>query len=295
MKKILTAVYFSLLMICILGITSCSEDSSDTTSTPESLEAEIQMNVSYGVNSQQVYDIYLPANRSDTKTKVIVLVHGGGWTGGDKADMEPFISNIQDAHPDHAIVNMNYILAQPPAIPAFPNQFEDIGRVLNDLETASETFQIKPEFALIGASAGAHISLQYDAVYDATDRVKMVCDIVGPTDFTDPFYSDDPTFDFVLSALVDEDAYPNTTDYASAVSPALNISTTSSPTIMFYGDEDPLVPTSNAITLADALSAASVDNNYTIYNGGHGDWSEEDQENLQQQLSAYISTYFSIE
>ncbi|MCT8340866.1 alpha/beta hydrolase [Flavobacteriaceae bacterium TK19130] len=295
MKKTLTAVYFFLLMICILGITSCSEDSSDTNSTPESLEAEIQMNVSYGANSQQVYDIYLPANRSDTKTKVIVLVHGGGWTGGDKADMEPFISNIQDAHPDHAIVNMNYILAQPPAIPAFPNQFEDIGRVLNDLETASETLQIKPEFALIGASAGAHISLQYDAVYDETDRVKMVCDIVGPTDFTDPFYSDDPTFDFVLSALVDEDAYPNTTDYASAVSPALNISTTSSPTIMFYGDEDPLVPTSNAITLADSLSAASVDNNYTIYNGGHGNWSEEDQENLQQQLSAYISTYFSIE
>ena len=36
-------------------------------------------------------DIYLPANRSVTATKVIIMIHGGGWTGGDKADFNVMI------------------------------------------------------------------------------------------------------------------------------------------------------------------------------------------------------------
>ena len=49
------------------------------------LEHYQELNVSYGSNSEQVFDIYLPANRSDD-TKIMILVHGGGWTSGDKAD-----------------------------------------------------------------------------------------------------------------------------------------------------------------------------------------------------------------
>ena len=79
------------------------------------LEAETFLNVSYGVHAQQVYDLYLPANRSTSKTKVIILVHGGGWSEGDKEEMDGFVSLIQENHPDYAIVkhqlcisNFNY-------------------------------------------------------------------------------------------------------------------------------------------------------------------------------------------
>ena len=75
------------------------------------IEASVQLNVSYGDDPQQVYDLYLPANRSSSKTKVIVLVHGGGWTEGDKEDMSGFIPFIQNDFPNHAIVNLNYELA----------------------------------------------------------------------------------------------------------------------------------------------------------------------------------------
>ena len=122
-------------------------------------------NQSYGPESDQTFDIYLPEERSNNSTKVIVLIHGGSWTDGDKSNMEDLIPIVQDANPNHAIVNMNYVLANKNRH-AFPNQFIDIQILLDELTTRSEELQISPEFALIGRSAGGHLALMYDYVYD---------------------------------------------------------------------------------------------------------------------------------
>ncbi len=275
-----------------ISFISCTKDN-DTTPA-ETLTAETFLNVSYGSDPQQKYDLYLPAERSTTKTKVIVLVHGGGWTEGDKADMDFLIPYIKLRHPDHAIVNINYVLAAI-GTPAFPNQFLDVDAVINKLTTEKNELHILPEFALIGASAGAHISLMYDYVYDVNNRIKMVANIVGPTDFTDPFYTDNPNFPLLLSLLIDEDAYPSGANYAEIVSPALQVSNNSSPTLLFYGNADPLVPLSNGETLNAALNNAQIDHNFTVYEGGHGDWAAIDIEDMKTQISAYIDTYLEVE
>jgi len=75
-----------------------------------SLEAISLMDVAYGDHPQQKYDIYLPADRTSSKTKVLLLVHGGGWIEGDKSSMTLFIDLIKERYPQHAIVNMNYVL-----------------------------------------------------------------------------------------------------------------------------------------------------------------------------------------
>lgn len=297
MKKIFYLLI--LVFICNFTFISCSSD--DTTEgsgivITDPLEAETILNISYGASSQQVYDIYLPFGRSLDKTKVIILVHGGGWTAGDKTEMENFVGIIQQYHPFHAIVNINYVLANttPPFIPAFPNQFLDLGAVIDQLSSQKEELQVLPEFGLIGTSAGAHISLMYDYVYDTHDVVKMVADIVGPTNFTDPFYADNPLFGLVLNALVDENAYPFGTNYAEATSPALKVSSDSSPSILFYGNQDPLVPLSNGEFLNTNLSNASINHSFTVYDGGHGDWDEASMINLQIQLTEFIDTYLPV-
>lgn len=288
MKKILIII---LLFGIQINFISCSEDN-DTTAN-ESLAEETMLNVSYGNDPQQKYDLYLPANRSSTKTKVIMLVHGGGWTGGDKADMDFFISYIKQRHPDHAIVNVNYVLADIDT-PAFPNQFLDLDAVIDKLTSEKNELQILPEFALVGASAGAHISLMYDYVYDTDDQVKIVGDIVGPTDFTDPFYSNNPNFPALMAALVDESAYPQGTNYAEVLSPALRVSNASSPTLLFYGNADPLVPLTNGTTLNTALNNSQIDHSFTIYDGGHGDWAQSDIENMKEQISIAVDTYMEV-
>lgn len=299
MKK-LYFLLFVVLGLCIT-ISSCSsDDSSDNTDIildDEPLSELVSLNVSYGENPQQVYDLYLPQGRTSEKTKVIILIHGGGWTGGDKVDMENFVELIQQYQPNHAIVNINYVLANtsPPFIPAFPNQFLDLELVINQIISQKENLHILPEFGLIGTSAGAHISLMYDYVYDTEDVVKMVCDIVGPTNFTDPHYADNPLFGLLLDILVDESAYPSGTNYAVVTSPALNVSSNSSPSILFYGNQDPLVPLSNGELLEDNLSNASIDHLYTVYAGGHGDWNENNLLDLNIKLSNFIDTYLPVE
>tara|TARA_R110002020_G_scaffold25263_15_gene82459 strand:+ start:5526 stop:6398 length:873 start_codon:yes stop_codon:yes gene_type:complete len=288
MKKLLIII---LLFGIQISFISCSKDN-DTTTT-DSLAEKTMLNVSYGNNSLQKYDLYLPANRSSNKTKVIMLVHGGGWTGGDKADMDFFISYIKQRHPDYAIVNINYMLADINT-PAFPNQFLDVDAIINKLTSEKNELQILPEFALVGASAGAHISLMYDYVYDTDDQVKIVGDIVGPTDFTDPFYSNNPNFPVLMAALVDEGAYPPGTNYAEALSPALRVSNISSPTLLFYGNADPLVPLTNGTTLNAALNNSQIDHSFTVYDGGHGDWAQSDIENMQEQISTFIDTYLKV-
>ena len=186
--------FFTLLSIAVLFISACSEE--EATKPITSLSEEVKFDVSYGENPQQVYDLYLPEGRTAEKTKVLILIHGGGWVEGDKNDMDEYIPLLKQKHPNHALVNINYVLANPPSIPAFPNQFLDLKKVINKLTEESEPLQILPEFGLIGTSAGAHIALQYDYVYDTNDQIKMVCDIVGPTDFTDPFYTNNPNFQF---------------------------------------------------------------------------------------------------
>jgi|SRR5690606_3623081 len=288
MKKFLIIILSFGIQFCFV---SCSKDNDNN--TPQLLEAETFMNVSYGSDPQEKYDLYLPADRTSEKTKVIVLVHGGGWTGGDKADMDFLIPYINLRHPDHAIVNVNYVLANINT-PAFPNQFLNLDAVINKLTSEKNELHILPEFALIGASAGAHISLMYDYVYDTDNQVKLVGDIVGPSDFTDPFYSENPDFQFLMAALVDENAYPPATDYAEVLSPVFQVSNTSSPTLLFYGNADPLVPLSNATALNSALNLLQIDHTLNVYEGGHGNWALNDIEDMKAQISTYIDTYLEV-
>lgn len=285
------------ISLCLLSCSVEERDVTDETNPPNTdsppIESVSFKNVSYGSHAQQVYDLYLPEGRTDSTTKVIVLIHGGGWTEGDKEDMDHFVALIQREHPNHAIVNVNYVLASvSPPVAAFPNQFLDIKAVIQKLTAEQELLQILPEFGFIGTSAGAHIALMYDHVYDTGDQVKFVANIVGPTDFTDPFYADDPNFAVALSLLVDESQYPEGTNYAEATSPVYQVSTSSSPAALFYGNQDPLVPLSNGVTLDEALTDSQITHSFTTYNGGHGDdWSATDILNLQTQISEYIDTY----
>ena len=78
-RKVTKILY---LWVVILFI-SCSSD--DNVSDIVIVEATQFLNESYGNDSKQQYDIYLPEGRTD-QTPTVILVHGGSWSGGDKSD-----------------------------------------------------------------------------------------------------------------------------------------------------------------------------------------------------------------
>lgn len=248
-------------------ILSVGSNASENTGIKSLHQAENLNNVSYGNNPLQKMDIFLPERR-DEHTKVIILLHGGSWISGDKSDLSYMIPGLQTQFPNHAIVNINYRLATPQS-PAFPKQIDDIEQALQHLQQGN--YHISEEYAFIGFSAGAHLAMLYSYAYDKNARVKAVCDVVGPADFTDLAYTSHPLFSYAAMTLA------GTVKPAPAMmtelSPVSHINPKSPPTIMFYGGKDMLIPVSQGAKLKKSLEANGVVNEYHFYpDGGHSDW-----------------------
>ncbi|MGQ2983922.1 alpha/beta hydrolase fold domain-containing protein [Flavobacterium sp.] len=277
--------YLSLLPLLFLFlITGCSSDDS-TTDAP--LTARNILNVAYGSDAQQSMDVYLPAGR-DEDTKVIVLVHGGAWTSGSKDDITSLVSLLQQRFPSHAIVNINYRLATENS-PAMPKQIDDIESVLNHLEASD--YHVSDDYAFIGFSAGAHLSMLYAYAYDTEHDVKAVVDVVGPADFTDPEYLAHDLYPVAALYLVGTSA-PTTAQIAS-ISPASHITTQSPPTLSFYGGVDPLVPATQGPRLKAKLDQAGVYNEFNFYpDGGHGDWDVATYAEVYNKVEAFLMNRF---
>lgn len=277
-----------ILIIFALVLVSCSSDDNNSNNGGDTtLQYQELLNVSYGNDSDQVYDIYLPENRTLT-TKVMFLVHGGSWVSGDKSDMNYIKDAMRESYPDIAIVNINYRLAGS-GISPYPMQINDITAIVNHLETNQNTYTISNDYGFIGVSAGGHLSLLWSYAFDTNSDVDMVCSIVGPTNFTDPNYLSNPLASTALSTFgIDI----NDTALLEEMSPYHNVTVSSPPTILFYGGMDPLVPTSQGVELAAKLNQLGVPHEFTIYpNEGHG-WTGANLEDSFTKLNAFIENYF---
>jgi len=279
---------FSILFISII---SCNDD--NTTEVP--LEKTEFKDVTYGEHQQQKYDIYLPKNRNANSTKVFILIHGGGWIEGDKKDMNDFATELQKSYPDYAVVNINYRLASINNSP-FPMQIDDIKSIISHLKQKKEEYQISNQYALIGTSAGGHLSMLYAYAHDSKKEVDMVASIVGPTNLTDDAYVNATGAGFqYLFALIQQITginFKTNSDYFVGVSPLHVATNSASPTILFYGGKDPLIPVSQGIDMHAKLDQLGVTNEFTLYpEEGHG-WEGENLFDTITKLRVFINTHF---
>lgn len=242
--------------------------------------------ISYGPDSEQVMDLYF-SEGYDKEIKTFILLHGGGWSGGSRSGVDYIVPVLRAQFPDCAIVNMDYRLASFDR-PAFPMQVQDIEKALQFI--GSQYGLIGP-YAFIGVSAGAHLAMLYSYRHDVARKTKAVCSIVGPADFTDPFYAHHPYYQYAERYLLGT-AKKNAAA-VSGISPAHHISLHSPPTILFYGGKDPLVPASQGKRLKDKLDAHGVANELHTYpSGGHGGWGVGDMAHLRENLLAFMETHF---
>jgi acetyl esterase/lipase len=262
--------FLFLNLIVVLFFFNCSKESSEIGGTNEVLDAlkyYEELNISYGNDSNQTFDLYLPANRT-TNTKTIILIHGGGWTSGDKSDMNVIKDLIRLDLPNLAIANINYRLANQSEKP-YPMQIEDITSIINFLKENKAKFTISEKIGFIGTSAGAHLSLLWSYAFDDNKKVNMVCSIVGPTNFTDPAYlnNTDPALQNMLNLF----GINPEISFLEEVSPYHQATGTAPPTILFYGGQDPLIPITQGTELRDKLENLGVTHEFTLYpNAGHG-------------------------
>jgi acetyl esterase/lipase len=221
---------------------------------------------------------------------VIVIIHGGSWSGGKKEDMNEFLGFLQTAFPNYPIANINYRLGNSSS-PGYPKQIQDVDRALKFIE--SELQLNSSQFALFGGSAGAHLSMLYAYGFDPNGTVKAVVNVVGPVDFTDPLVSLNILYNKMLFSLIGPYFYLQNPKIYKEVSPVTYITSKSPPTIGFYGFSDPLIPINQGPILKRKLTKVGVANELNMYFGGHYfDWSDNDKKQMQTKIVNFLKLHF---
>lgn len=235
-----------------------------------SLAATSKTDVSYGADPAQKMDYYLPAERSSGSTKAIVLIHGGAWVTGDKADFAAYIDTLRKRLPDYALFNINYRLATATKNP-FPAQENDVKAALNFIYDKRSEFNISDKIVLLGASAGGHLALLQGYKYSSPVRPKAIINFFGPSDMADMFSNPSASVDPTLIAVLVGGTPANNQNAYYQSSPVNFINGQSPPTLTFQGGLDPLVLPSQQAALHARLQANGVVNEHVLYpNEAHG-------------------------
>jgi len=275
--------YTFIFLISILILSSCEKkiDSSVT-----SIPAKTLVNVAYGGDPQQKMDTYLPPGRNSATTKFVVMIHGGGWSSGDKADFNAYVDSVKRRFPDYAIFNINYRLVTG-STNSFPAQENDVKAAIEFIAGKLAEYNISDKMVLMGASAGAHLALLQGYKYESPLRPKAIIDFFGPTNLTD-LYNTSPTA-FLLSLIVGATPATNADLYYQS-SPINFVKAQSPPTIIFQGGADPLVPPSQSANLNEKLQSLGVTHQYVFYpTEGHG-WDGSSLTDSFNKLQSFLSS-----
>jgi acetyl esterase len=209
-------------------------------------------------------DVYQPAKKSKNRPAVVV-VHGGGWTQGDKSLFAQ--QSNQLAERGFVAFSINYRLA--PAHP-YPAAVEDVEAAVQWVRNHAKEYGVDAKrIGALGGSAGAHLAGMLAADGDGSlktgHRVAAAVSWSGPMDLVSLAPAARTNAGSTIRNFVGclPDACPDT--YAAA-SPVTYVDKTDAPMLIVNSSME-LVPQSQADAMKAALDKAGVANQEIILPG----------------------------
>lgn len=248
-------------------------------------EIVVEKDVVYGKGGDVELKLDLARPKvGDGPFPALVLIHGGGWSGGNRQSFSPLMA--QAAERGYVAVTISYRLTQPDPktklgkVP-FPAQIEDCKCAVRWLKANAEKYHVDVNrVGVSGGSAGGHLSLLVglsDATHklegqggstDQSSRVNAVVNIFGPTDMVECWKTSPAAQQYIQGLLGTPEDAPET---YKAASPVTYISADDPPVLTLHGAADTLVPPSQATLLDEAMKAAGAKHELLILEGqGHG-------------------------
>lgn len=258
LKIILTFLFTAILFI------SCKEK---PIKLNEDITFNTRENISYGSHPEQKMDLYIPKDITGNPD-VFIVIHGGGWRGGEKSQLTFFALSMMQKFPNAVFANIDYRLASTSRF-ALPNQIDDIATAIHFLE---KQLKYKPKFILLGNSAGGHLSMLYAYKFDKDKKVKAVINIVGPADLSDSGFQNYDDYSFVEKHLIDPQTVAPHLSLMEYGSPVQWASPASPPTLSYYGTKDNVVPLSQKKILDSVLAQNNIMHESYEFNGDHISW-----------------------
>lgn len=215
-----------------------------------------------GIGSEVLrLDAYVPSG--EHRHAAVVLVHGGAWTGGDKADVAEQGRLLAAA--GYVAVAVNYRLA--PAHP-YPAAVEDVRAAVAWLRAPTQvaTYRLDSHrIGLFGASAGgnlaAMVGTEGSGRRDTGTRVALVVSWSGLTDLNG--FAQVPDFGQEFLGC----AARSCPQLAADASPITHVDPSDPPMLLVNAADDPITPATQATTMGAALGEARVDHEVVVVPG----------------------------
>ncbi len=215
--------------------------------------------------------------RSDGQPMPVVMyIHGGGWSGGDRAMGVPL--SFPFAQGGYFACTISYRLS---GQATFPAQLHDVKAAVRFIRDNADKLAIDPDrIGVWGHSAGGHLSALLGTTGDVKElegdvgekhgnsTVQAVVDVSGPSDLLliAPGGNGGPMISGLLGGTVEEKH-----DLAKQASPVNHVDAKDAPFLIIQGGNDRLVPDVQAEVMRDALKKAGVEVEYLyIEDAGHG-------------------------
>ena len=236
----------------------------------------ISHDLAYGPLPEQRLDIYKPSAFSGPIPGVIVI-HGGGWTGGDKEAMLPICRMMARAGLLGATINYRLATNKTTAN-QWPAPLIDAQLAVRWLRAhAAETGLDKSRLCAFGESAGSHLAVflavrktnepEAGTAAFANESPSVLCavDNFGPVDLSAP----GPRLQRAAELLVGRRLDPDHHEAFEAASPQLQVTKDTGSIFIEQGISDQLVEPSQSWRLAEALFKNGVPFRFVSYPGGH--------------------------
>ena len=250
---------------------------------------KVEANIHYDKYPETVLDVMQSTRSTAAKRPGVLVIHGGGWTGGTKeSQVQPIC--LRYLEKGFVVVNVEYRLAKAAIAPA---AVQDALKAAEWFRKNAKRYRVDPnKIVVTGGSAGGHLSLMVgmtpkEAKLGKPAKVAAVVNFYGITDVNDQLQG--PNKRTYAVTWVPE--MKGREAQAKRVSPMTYVRKDLPPVLTLHGDADKTVPHQHGVMLTKALTEAGAQAELiTVPQGKHG-FPKETLDELYPKIFAFLEKH----
>jgi acetyl esterase/lipase len=217
-----------------------------------------------GAERKEKLDLYYPSGDLRPNRGAVVFIHGGGFTGGDKAEYRSASVSADLCRAGFVVVSCNYVLGPKTKEGVWPQNIADCRNAVRWARAHAKELGVDPaRIAVAGGSAGGYLALMVGLSDDKTGpggdpaakhsaKVSAVIDMYGVVNF-----SKHGKGDVVGATAAEQKAYL----------PELQCDAQDPAVLILHGTADTTVDIAQSDDMAKALRSAKTSYEYIVVEG----------------------------